>query len=117
MGRGLPYNMGLMEPGCTHQDFGRDAQPAAPNRPRCRAEFRAKRLDDILRDAQKKWDSRCLHGVEFAFLDLLIPFFENETPRRAAKWTFVKSGGDNIVSHIFFNNRYIYISFKPTWYP
>ena len=54
MGRGLPYNMGLMELGCTHQDFGRDAQPAAPNRPRCRAEFRAKRLDDILRNAQKK---------------------------------------------------------------
>ena len=53
MGRGLPYNMGLMEPGCTHQDFGRDAQPAAPNRPRCRAEFRAKRLDDILGNAQK----------------------------------------------------------------
>ena len=53
MGRGLPYNMGLMEPGCTHQDFGRGAQPAAPNRPRCRAEFRVKRLDDILRNAQK----------------------------------------------------------------
>ncbi len=66
---------------------------------------------------KKKWDSRCLHGVEFAFLDLLIPFFENETPRRAAKWTFVKSGGDNIVSHIFFNNRYVYISFKPMLYP
>ena len=37
-----------MEPGCTHQDFGRDVQPAAPNRPRCRAEaLGSGRLDDI----------------------------------------------------------------------
>src|SRR5438093_9672558 len=27
--------MGLMEPGCTRRDFGRDVQPAVPNRPRC----------------------------------------------------------------------------------
>ena len=24
-----------MEPGCTRRDFGRDVQPAVPNRPRC----------------------------------------------------------------------------------
>ena len=29
--------MGLMEPGCKLEDFGRPAQPAAPNRLRCRA--------------------------------------------------------------------------------
>ena len=28
--------MGLMEPGCTLEDFGRLAQPAATNRLRCR---------------------------------------------------------------------------------
>ena len=27
--------MGLMELGCTRRGFGRDVQPAAPNRPRC----------------------------------------------------------------------------------
>src|SRR6266516_3891368 len=27
--------MGLMESGCTRRDFGRDVQPAIPNRPRC----------------------------------------------------------------------------------
>ena len=27
--------MGLMELGCTRQGFGRDVQPATPNRPRC----------------------------------------------------------------------------------
>ena len=27
--------MGLMESGCTRQDFGRDVQPAIPNRTRC----------------------------------------------------------------------------------
>src|SRR5438132_11400419 len=27
--------MGLMEPGCTRRDFGRDVQPAVPNGPRC----------------------------------------------------------------------------------
>src|SRR6266851_2702575 len=27
--------MGSMELGCTRQGFGRDVQPAAPNRPRC----------------------------------------------------------------------------------
>jgi hypothetical protein len=31
--------MGLMEPGCTLEDFGRPAQPAAPNRLRCRANW------------------------------------------------------------------------------
>lgn len=74
MGRGLPYNMGLMEPGCTHQDFGRDAQPAAPNRPRCRAEFRAKRLDDISGNAQKvgfevsAWCLYCVGGYSSSVL-------------------------------------------------
>src|SRR5436309_689491 len=34
-GRGLPQKMGLMESGCTRRDFGRDVQPAIPNRPRC----------------------------------------------------------------------------------
>src|SRR5205807_2861131 len=27
--------MGLMGPGCTRRDFGRDVQPAVHNRPRC----------------------------------------------------------------------------------
>ena len=56
--------MGLMEPGCTRQDFGRDVQPAAPNRPRCRAEaLGSGRLDDIKRGVEKWALHRCLHGV------------------------------------------------------
>ena len=35
--------MGLMEPGCTLEDFGRPAQPAAPNRLRCRAQVVSER--------------------------------------------------------------------------
>ena len=31
--------MGLMESGCKPEDFGRPVQPAASNRPRCRAKW------------------------------------------------------------------------------
>ena len=37
--------MGLMEPGCKPEGFGRPVQPAASNRPRCRAKKQC--LDDI----------------------------------------------------------------------
>jgi len=35
-------------------DFGRGVQPAAPNRPRCPAEFWVKRLDDIIEECAKE---------------------------------------------------------------
>ena len=35
--------MGLMEPGCKLEGFGRPAQPAAPNRLRCRAQVVSER--------------------------------------------------------------------------
>src|SRR5213593_4136158 len=43
--------MGLMELGCTRRDFGRDVQPAAPNRPRCWAPSGAHARSDIKTEA------------------------------------------------------------------
>ena len=44
--------MGLMELGCTLEDFGRPAQPAASNRLRCRAQVVSERyLRENLRDS------------------------------------------------------------------
>ena len=52
--------MGLMEPGCKLEDFGRPAQPAAPNRLRCRAQVVSERyLRETLRKVRVVWP---VHG-------------------------------------------------------
>ena len=60
--------MGLMEPGCKPEGFGRPVQPAASNRPRCRAKKRC--LDDISGELLQvyAWEKGlCMVDYAFAF--------------------------------------------------
>ena len=54
--------MGLMEPGCKLEDFGRLAQPAATNRLRCRVNVVSERY--LVRDAYCfELSGRCMFGL------------------------------------------------------
>ena len=61
--------MGLMEPGCTLEDFGRPAQPAAPNRLRCRAQVVSERY---LRETLRK---KCVARIWPVHGELLVSWF------------------------------------------
>lgn len=52
--------MGLMEPGCNLEDFGRLVQPAATNRLRCRVNVVSERYLTETHIAQNGVKSRCI---------------------------------------------------------
>ena len=58
--------MGLMELGCTLEDFGRPAQPAASNRLRCRAQVVSERyLRENLRDSCVLFVAYAWYHIDF----------------------------------------------------
>jgi hypothetical protein len=55
--------MGLMEPGCKLEDFGRLAQPAATNRLRCRVNVVSERYLVETHIVSKRCSSRSMFGL------------------------------------------------------
>ena len=55
--------MGLMEPGCKSEDFGRLVQPAATNRLRCRVNVVSERYLDETHIVSKRCSSRSMFGL------------------------------------------------------
>ena len=67
--------MGLMEPGCTLEDFGRPVQPAAPNRLRCRARWC---LSDIcVKPCEKARVEACAWLIAISVVAEAIDIFGN----------------------------------------
>src|SRR4030042_3114584 len=62
--------MGLMEPGCKLEDFGRPAQPAVPNRLRCRAQVVSERY--LVQPCVKCACCLPVHGVSYVAVFFII---------------------------------------------
>src|SRR5438445_6005967 len=79
--------MGLMEPGCTRRDFGRDVQPAVPNRPRCWSWWdpRSERYQTTEADSTQHPHVFFLNG------------YSDQSISRS--FDFLDSGGESVSSH------------------
>ena len=77
--------MGLMELGCTLEDFGRLAQPASSNRPRCQSSVVSERYLMNLRKSvrEKVWPMRaCQNEIFIGFFGRLATFLIGPIPLR-----------------------------------
>ena len=76
-----------MEPGCTRRDFGRDVQPAVPNRPRCWS-----LVGSTFGAISNDWG-----GIYTAFFMIFLNSCSDQSISRS--FDFLDPGGESVSSH------------------